>query len=828
VARLNLGELFVRLSADTKDFSTAMAGVGKTLDSSGKKMSEIGGKMSKAITLPLIGIATAAIATVAKFDDSMAKVSAITGATGDDLDDLRKQAKLMGAETRFSAVQAAEGMTFLGMAGFETHEIMEAMPAVLNLAAAGALDLARASDIASDIMSGFGIEASDMNRVADVLAKTASRANTSVELMGETMKFAAPIAKEFGVSLEESSAMAGLMADAGIKGSMAGTTLRTVFTRLAAPTDESAQLMKDLGIQTTDAEGNMKDMGSILRDTEGAFSGMSESQKLQAAETIFGKQAMTGMLAVVGRGADTFDEFVEQLMDSDGAAEDMANTMEDTLGGAFRQLRSATEGLLIEFGEVMVPVFRRVAEIVTEIARRFTTLDDRTKKIIVVAGVFLAALGPLLVIIGKLSIGLGALIGFVAGLSAPVLIVIAVIAGMVAGFIHLWQTNEEFRDRVLAVWEVVKQAFLGFRDTVDIVRENVMEFIDRLKSMAMPIIEQLGESFLKFIDGVMPAWESFKNALDGLMPLIKLVGGVVGAILGVMLAIFVGVINGIIQGLAPLIQALTGFVAFFTNIVVAIGKLLKGDFDGFWTHFKAAFKGAWDFIKGIVMAIIGVIRGFVEGFISVIKGLVRAVVGNSLIPNMFNSIMNWLKKLPTQAVGVIRNLVTAIVNGLKGLPSQMLAIGRNIVNSIWNGIKGMGATIKRNVANFIANSVPAPIRKLLGIGSPAKLFVGFGESVGEGLVKGVEGMKRSVERAGEGLVDRLVPDTNIDFGVEGDVRGVQRKEIVVELVGGPADLDSGTLKNILRGIMRDPEMMRDLDNIGFENFTTRVRPRGGV
>jgi len=827
MAKMSLGELFVRLSADTKEFTSAMQGVGKTLDGAGKKMVGIGTTMSKSITLPLVGLATAAIATVMKFDDSMAKVSAITGATGDDLDDLREVAKRMGAETRFSAVEAAEGMTFLGMAGFETHEIIDAMPAVLNLAAAGALDLARASDIASDIMSGFGIEASDMGRVADVLAMTASRANTSVEMMGETMKFAAPIAREFGVSLEETSAMAGLMADAGIKGSQAGTTLRTVFTRLAAPSAEAASLMKQLGIETMDANGDMLSMGEILRSTEGAMEGMSESQRLQTAETLFGRQAMTGMLAVLGEGADTFDEFVDQLENSEGAAADMAKTMEDTLGGAFRELKSATEGLLIEFGEVMVPVFRRIAELVADVARGFAGLDDRTKKIIVVAGAFLAALGPLLIILGKLSIAVGALIGFIAGLSAPVIIVIAVIAGLVAGFIHLWETNEEFRERVLAIWENVKKAFTDFANTI---KDNIGGFTDTIKRVAMPIIAQFGDSFLKFIDGVMPAWESFKNAIDGLMPIIKLVGTVVGAVLGVMLAVFVGTINAIIQGLNPLIQALTGFVAFFTNIVSAIGKLLKGDFDGFWRHFKAAFKGAWDFVTGILNTAIGVVTGFVSGFISVIKGLVSAVVGNSLIPDMVNSVLNWLKKLPTQAVGIIRDLVRNILNGLSGLPAQMLAIGKNIVNSIWRGISQMGATLARNVANFVARNVPAPIRKLLGIGSPSKLFEDFGRGIGSGLVKGVEGSERMVERARDSLMDSVMPDKDMnDFGVNGmgEVRGMQRREIIVELVGAPANIDNGTFKDMLRGILRDPEMMRDLDNIGFENFTTRVRPRGG-
>ena len=223
----------------------------------------------------------------AAFESDMAKVAAVSRASDEQLKQLTATARQLGAETQWSASEAAQGMQYLAMAGFKTNEIVETMPGMLNLASAGAIDLASASDIASNILTGFGLSASDMNRVGDVLTNTFTQSNTTLQGLGATMKYAAPVAKAMGVSIEEAAAMAGKLGDAGIQGEMAGTTLRSVLLRLSAPSQQAAAALDTLGVKTTDADGKMKSFPAILKELNAAMSGMSESAKANFTKTIF-------------------------------------------------------------------------------------------------------------------------------------------------------------------------------------------------------------------------------------------------------------------------------------------------------------------------------------------------------------------------------------------------------------------------------------------------------------------------------------------------------------------------------------------------------------
>lgn len=339
----------------------------------------------------------------AAFESDMAKVAAVSRASDEQLKQLTATARKLGAETQWSASEAAQGMQYLAMAGFKTNEIIETMPGMLNLASAGAIDLASASDIASNILTGFGLSASDMNRVGDVLTNTFTQSNTTLQGLGATMKYAAPVAKAMGVSIEQAAAMAGKLGDAGIQGEMAGTTLRSVLLRLSAPSEKAAVALDALGVKTTDANGKMKSFPAILKELNAAMSGMSESARANFTKTIFETEAMSGALVLMEQaGSGALDKFIGAVQDV-GSAESVASKQIDNLKGDVTILNSAMQEMALKIYDSVKPALRAFAqqstEIVTKIGAWAKENPGLVQKIVAVAGAvaaFTAAALPML------------------------------------------------------------------------------------------------------------------------------------------------------------------------------------------------------------------------------------------------------------------------------------------------------------------------------------------------------------------------------------------------------------------------------------------------
>ena len=320
----------------------------------------------------LAGVATAAAKTGADFESQMSRVKAISGATGEEFEKLKAQAIELGAETSFSALQAAEGMENLAAAGFTTTETMEAMPGLLDLAAASGEDLASSSDIAASALRGFGMEASEAGHVADVLAENANRTNSSVAETGEAMKYVAPLARAAGLSFEETAAAIGVMANAGIQGSQAGTTLRGAISRLSKPTDDMQNAMDDLGVSFYDANGKMKSLSEQVGLLKDAMSGMTDEQKNSYLVTLYGQEALSGMLALINEGSDSLSALTEAYEVCDGSAKKAAETMQDNLSGAVEQLKGSAESLGIVFYEKVSEGLKEAAQSATESVNNIT------------------------------------------------------------------------------------------------------------------------------------------------------------------------------------------------------------------------------------------------------------------------------------------------------------------------------------------------------------------------------------------------------------------------------------------------------------------------
>ena len=306
------------------------------------------------------------IDTYKDFEAAMSQVKAVSGATGSEFDKLTAKAKEMGATTKFTATQSAEAFNYMAMAGWDSQQMLDGIEGILNLAAASGEDLGTTSDIVTDALTAFGLKASDAAHFSDVLAQSAASANTNVSMMGESFKYVAPIAGAMKYSVEDTSLALGLMANASVKGSMAGTSLKTALANMAAPTDKMATAMKKYGISLTDSNGNMKTLKGVLDNLRSSLGGLSETEKTAAASTIFGKEAMSGMLAIINATESDYNKLAESINNADGAASKMSDTMLDNLEGSITLLQSAMDGVKISFGERLSPYVRGIADWLTE------------------------------------------------------------------------------------------------------------------------------------------------------------------------------------------------------------------------------------------------------------------------------------------------------------------------------------------------------------------------------------------------------------------------------------------------------------------------------
>lgn len=420
----------VRQGAGLRDVADKFKRYGDATYNAGLRMKEAGQGLTRSITVPLLGLGVAAVKTGVEFEGQMSRVKAISGATEVEFSKLVEEAKRLGRQTIFTSREVALGMELMASAGFTATETLDGMSGVLSLAAVNGGDLALATESAVTTIRAFGLEAKDTAHVADVFARAAADSNAEVSDMGEAMGYVAPVAHSLGLSLEDTAAAIGLMSDAGIKGSKAGTTLRMALSRLAKPTSASAKLIKELGLNFFDAQGKMKPLDQIIRELKDSFKGMSKQQKVAALTTMFGQRAVAGMMTLIEQGPDKLGKFSNSLKHSAGAAEEMADTMLDNTRGKLKLALSALETAGIEIASSLAPMIQKAAEFVTNLANDFSKLSEEQQLNILKWAGIAAAAGPVLTLVGNLSMGLGTLFKIIAGGTRGVGALIAVMKGM--------------------------------------------------------------------------------------------------------------------------------------------------------------------------------------------------------------------------------------------------------------------------------------------------------------------------------------------------------------------------------------------------------------
>ena len=387
-----------------------MAKFGEKCTAVGKKIEGVGKNMSK-ISAVAVGAGTVAVKTFASYDDAIRQVYATMGLSESEnatqMQALSAAAQEMGASTRYSASEAASALNYLALAGYDSEQAIAALPTVLGLAQAGGIDLASASDMVTDSMSALGLEMSYMPTFADQMAKASQKSNTSVAQLGEGILKVSATAKNLKGGTVELNTALGVLADNGIKGAEGGTHLRNVILSLQNPTDKAAAQLKSMGVEVYDAQGNMRGLDEIFGDLEKSMAGWTQQAKDAAMSEIFNKTDLTAVNALLSNCGDRWKELSGEISNCDGAAQQMADTMEGGIGGAFRSFKSAVEGLAISFGDTLAPTIKSVAEKITEYVRKFTSLDEAHKKTIVKIAAIVAAAGPLVLIIGKIITAVG-------------------------------------------------------------------------------------------------------------------------------------------------------------------------------------------------------------------------------------------------------------------------------------------------------------------------------------------------------------------------------------------------------------------------------------
>lgn len=483
----------------------------------GKKATEIGKTLTTKISAPLAAVGAASLKVGMDFDKAMSQVAATMGKTVDEISDLRDFAQEMGATTAFSATQAAEGLNYMALAGYSAEESMKMLPTVLNLAAAGNMELATASDMVTDAQSALGLTTKETVDLVDQMAKASSTTNTSVSQLGEAMLTIGGTAKMMKGGTKELSQVLGLLADNGIKGAEGGTALRNILLALSAPTSKAATEMNKLGLDVFDANGNMRSMEDIIGDLNAALSGMTDEEKTQAISAIFNKRDLKSVNALLGTSAERWNEVGNAVANAGGAASQMAETQLDNMAGSLTLLKSALEGAGIAISDVLAPVVRKIAEFITALVTKFNELSPTAQKVIVVIGAIVAAIGPLVLIFGALASSIGSIIGvigvlgpIIAGLTVPFGAIVAVIAGVIAIGVLLYKNWDTIKAKAIAFKDAAINTFNQFKSQITTIFNAIKNAITNPITAAINIVRNAISKIKSIINGAKLQLPHFK------------------------------------------------------------------------------------------------------------------------------------------------------------------------------------------------------------------------------------------------------------------------------------------------------------------------------
>ena len=742
MAGVDLGSIVAHLRLEMSDFNSnlnrAVEQVQQTqnsfsgLKATGESLSSVGAALTAGVTAPVVALGASVVQTQMKFQDSMAKVKALSGATGKDFQMLEDTAKKFGESTVFSASECADALGYMALAGWDAQQSADGLPGVLNLAAASSMDLADASDLVTDYLTAFGLEADQAGRMADVLSYAQANSNTTTEMLGEAFKNCAVNAHNAGMSLEETTAILGRFADAGLKGSEGGTALNAIIRDMTQKMKNGAIQIGNTSVKVQDANGNFRSMTDIIRDVDKATEGMGDAQKTAALMTTFTADSIKGMGILCNTGADNIDKFTNELKNSDGTAEDMANTLSSTLSGALKELSSAWEGFQLNLGDT-TGVLTKIVNGLTLLVRWLKSLPAPIQQAIVTFALLAAAVGPILLAFGKLitfgikvkqnfailkgaisvlSSGIMGLLDtaitalyvfvtdtLIPALSAlwgvlmanPIILVVAAIAALVAGFIWAWNNIDGFKQFWIDLWENIKT-----------VASNAIQGLQNFFTQTVPqMISDIGNWFSNLPETIW-YWLCYAVAY-----------AVLWVAQMAQKAYEAG--SKFVQNAITFIQQLPGKV--WTWLTTTISRV------GNWVVQMAskAQQAGSRFLHNV------------STFIQQLPGRVW-----SFLLSTIAKVISFAVQFAQKGREAAQRFKDNIINGISSLPGKMVSIGSNIIHGIITGITNAAGNLFSTMQNIASRALNAA-KDALGIHSPSTVFRDMvGKMIPAGVTVGIE------------------------------------------------------------------------------------------
>lgn len=620
----------------------------------GEGITDLGRSMTLGLTVPIVAAGGAATSVAAGFDDAMSQVQGALGGASEDMDGLRDLALQLGADTVFSATESAQAMVELAKGGLTEAQIKGgALAASMDLAAAGQLNLADAAATTVQMMGSFGLGAGDATRIANALAGAANASSADVSDLTQAMSQCSAQASLAGWSLEDTAAALALFADHGVKGSDAGTSLKTMLQRLAAPTDQAAEAIAAYGLNIRDSNGKMKDISGIADELTGKLGGLSDAERDAALQTIFGSDASRAAAILMQSGSEGLAKYIAATNDAT-AAETMANAQKGELSWALENMGGAVESASIAFGTALAPAITAVAGVIGNVAEAFASLPAGVQTGIAVVLALVAALGPLLMVIGSIvaalpaiSEGFAVLGGALAIPLAPAAAVVAAIAAVAAAIYAAWTTSETFRAAVMAG-------------------------VDAISSKVQEICAFLAPYVQAFLDQIV---STVQVAMDTLGPII-------GAVLTVIVSTVVPILTSIMDTVA---QVLAVILATVTNVMAAVSTVIQG---------------AWTLIQGIFQTVLGVILAVTTGDFTMLQQGVTSIMQGTMAA--INGVMQGILSIVSGAWNAVKAVFIGVCNAVSGAIRGAFNGIKSVIDSTMNGAKSTVSGALSAISGFFA------------------------------------------------------------------------------------------------------------------------------
>lgn len=676
---LKVGELYASFGIDQKELDSALNSIEGKCNEIASSFAKTGGLLSASLTAPLIAMSKNALQTGMDFDAQMSRVQGISGATAEEFAALREAAIQMGADSVFGALDAAQALEYMGMAGWKSEQMLAGLPGIINLAAASGEDLGIVSDIVTDALTAFGLTAEDASHFADVLAKTSATANTNVSMLGESFKYVAPVAGALGYSVEDVSVALGLMANAGIKASQGGTSLRAALSKLIKPTEDASVIMDEFGICLSNSDGSMKSLNEVMVMLRSEFGDLNASQQTYIASTLFGQEAMSGMLAIINASEEDFNKLTEAIANSAGAATTMSDVMVDNLKGDIEEFNGEIEQTSIVFSDMLNPTLRSAVKEATSLASGFNALDRGTQETIFKVAGLAAAAGPAMLGMSGIVAAAGQLLPTMAALASPIGVV-----GLGIGMLGIAAVDAEndigksFKRISGEIWRSMKLS------------ESKVDSAIKMVSARVPVI---GNSIIVGLQNIIPAVIDLGS--ETASSLIDAIADNADVFADIGMTVVTEIVNGVSRNLPKM--AVSG-----VNIVTRIATSLI-------SNAPELFRSAGSLAQGVVQALFAVdwldvgsqivtsigkagedIAGiFIEWKDQAEKAISEAggfkAIGLSIVDSIkggFRAAGGWLK--------------TAVM-GEAGTDASWSDVGRVILTSIQGSLSGLGLWISRKI-----------------------------------------------------------------------------------------------------------------------------------